>query len=177
MPRPGVGPRRFVDRQPVMGMMPIVGRGVGRIDAERFDGIDQLQHALDFRPAGQAQQAFAAGLDIRHSRAALAGATARKMSMRETTVPKSFDIQRTNAKMLPGANDRTRRRRSRIRSSAARPKRIRFSMRFSSHSSSTCVRSLMRLLRLLGGQTPWSGPSSRRSGRLSNRLGKQRGPR
>ena len=37
------------------------------------------------------------------------------MSMRETIVPKSFDIQRTNAKMLPGANDRTRLRRSRIR--------------------------------------------------------------
>ena len=29
-------------------------------------------------------------------------------------MPKSFDVQRTKAKMLPGANDRIRRRRSRI---------------------------------------------------------------
>ena len=66
------GRRCFVDRQPVMHMMPIVRRGVGRINAERLDGIDQLQHALYLWPARQAQQAFAARPDIRDSRAALA---------------------------------------------------------------------------------------------------------
>ena len=34
--------------------------------------------------------------------------------MRDRTVPKSLDVQRTNAKMLPGAKDRTRRLRSTI---------------------------------------------------------------
>ncbi|MET3340104.1 hypothetical protein ABIF52_000485 [Bradyrhizobium japonicum] len=29
------------------------------------------------------------------------------MSIREMTVPKSLDVQRTKARMLPGANDRT----------------------------------------------------------------------
>src|SRR5258705_9741194 len=63
--------------------------------------------------------------------------------MREMTVPKSFEVQRTNEKMLSGANDRIRRRLSRICSSAAWPKHIQFSLRFSSQRSSTWVRSLM----------------------------------
>ncbi len=62
--------------------------------------------------------------------------------MRDRTVPKSLDVQRTNAKMLPGAKDRMRRLRSRKLSDTARPNRTRFSMRFSSHKSSTVVRSL-----------------------------------
>ena len=37
------------------------------------------------------------------------GPTARTMSMREMTVPKSFDAQRTKAKTLPGAKLTTRR--------------------------------------------------------------------
>ncbi len=72
MPGPRVWPRHFVDGQPVVRVMPVVGRGVGRIDAERLDGIDQLQHALDLWPAGQPQQDFAARPDIGDSRAALA---------------------------------------------------------------------------------------------------------
>ena len=39
----------------------MIGRGVGGIDAERLYGIDRLQHALDFRPAADAQQDLAAG--------------------------------------------------------------------------------------------------------------------
>ena len=31
-----------------MNVMPVVGRGVGRIDAERFDSIDQLQTRSTF---------------------------------------------------------------------------------------------------------------------------------
>jgi hypothetical protein len=42
------------------------------------------------------------------------GVAACKISTRDKTVPKSFDVQRTKAKMLPGAKDRTRRLRSRI---------------------------------------------------------------
>ena len=44
---------------------------VNRIDAERLNGIDHLQHALDLRPAGQAQQNLTAGRHIRNGRAAL----------------------------------------------------------------------------------------------------------
>ncbi|MGY3371816.1 hypothetical protein ACVWZL_008941 [Bradyrhizobium sp. GM2.4] len=72
------------------------------------------------------------------------GLTARRMSIREMTVPKSLDVQRTKAKMLPGANDSTRRWRSIFRSSMMRPNRMRFSIRFSSHSSSTSVRAACR---------------------------------
>jgi len=35
-----------------MNVVPIIGRCVGRIDAERLDGIDQLQDPFDLRPAG-----------------------------------------------------------------------------------------------------------------------------
>ena len=43
-----------------MEVTPIFRRGIGRIDVERFDRIDRLQHALDLRPAIDAQQDFAA---------------------------------------------------------------------------------------------------------------------
>jgi hypothetical protein len=46
-------------------------RGVGRIDAERLDGIDGLQDFLDLRPAGKAQQDFSARAHIRDGRIAL----------------------------------------------------------------------------------------------------------
>lgn len=39
--------------QAVVNVMSMVGRDVGRIDAEDLDGIDQLQHAFDLWPAGQ----------------------------------------------------------------------------------------------------------------------------
>ncbi len=55
-------------------------------------------------------------------------------------VPKSFDAQRTKAKTPPGGKLTIRRRRSRIFSSAIRPKRIQCSIRFSSQVSSTCVK-------------------------------------
>src|ERR1700677_3370295 len=64
------------------------------------------------------------------------------MSTREITVPKSLDAHRTNAKTVLGANDRMRRWRSMICSATGRPNRIRFSIRFSSHKSSTVVRSV-----------------------------------
>jgi hypothetical protein len=47
MARACVRPRRFIDGQAVLDVMPIVGRCIDRIDAKRFDGIDDLQHTLD----------------------------------------------------------------------------------------------------------------------------------
>ena len=64
MARACVWPRRFIDGQAVVDVNPIVGRGVGRIDAERFDNVDPLQHTFDLRPAGA---------HIGRGRAALAG--------------------------------------------------------------------------------------------------------
>jgi hypothetical protein len=43
-----VNPRHFVDGQTIVDVVPIVGRCVGRVDAKRFDGVDNLQHAFDF---------------------------------------------------------------------------------------------------------------------------------
>src|SRR5450631_1923861 len=69
MARPRISPRRFVDGQAVVDVLPIVGGGVGRVDAERLNGIDDLQHALDPWPTRDPQQDVAAGPDIGHRRA------------------------------------------------------------------------------------------------------------
>ena len=76
----------------------------------------------------------------------MAGCDRRKMSMRETTVPKSFDSQRTKAKMLPGAKDRTRLLRSSILLLGDATEANSVLDATFKPESSTCVRSLMRLL-------------------------------
>ena len=86
MPGFGVRSRLFPDGQAIVDVLPVVQRRVGRIDAERLDGIDRLQHLLDLRPPGNAQQTFPAGAHIRHRDVAL-GMTARRTSMRDSTVP------------------------------------------------------------------------------------------
>ena len=63
--------RVFINGQTGGNVMPMVGSDISRIDAERLNGIDHLQHALDLRPAGQAQQNLTAGRHIRNGRAAL----------------------------------------------------------------------------------------------------------
>src|SRR5450631_1587675 len=73
MARTRVCPRGFIDRQTVVDVVPIVVRGVSRIDAERLDGVDQLQHPFDLVPTGQPQQDVATRPHIGHGRAALAG--------------------------------------------------------------------------------------------------------
>ena len=44
-----------------MDVLPIVRGGVSRVDAERLDGINNLQDAFDLRPAGESQKDIAAG--------------------------------------------------------------------------------------------------------------------
>src|SRR5438105_1948939 len=66
-----VRPRCFIDGQTVVDVLPIVERRVGRIDAEGFDAIDQVQHAFDFWPAGEPQQDLAAGSNVGHGRTTL----------------------------------------------------------------------------------------------------------
>ncbi len=48
---PAVGSRRFASGKSVVDVAPVIGAGVGCVDAELLDGIDRLQHALDLWPA------------------------------------------------------------------------------------------------------------------------------
>src|SRR6266511_3487268 len=72
MPAARVGSRLLADRQTVMDVMPMLRRGVSRIDTERLDGINRLEDFLDFRPAGEAQEDFSAGAHIGDGRIAFA---------------------------------------------------------------------------------------------------------
>src|SRR5262249_62368527 len=72
MPGAGVGSGLLADRHSVVDVLPVVWRGVSRIDAERLDGVDCLKHLLDLRPPGHPQQTFAAGTHIRHGDVTLA---------------------------------------------------------------------------------------------------------
>ena len=55
-----VGARCVAGGEPVVNVPPVIGTGVGGIDAELLDGVDRLQHALDLRPARDAQKDVAA---------------------------------------------------------------------------------------------------------------------
>src|SRR5260370_25355387 len=72
MPGLRVGSRLLADGQAVVDVLPVVGCGISRIDAERLDGVDRLQHLLDLRPPGNAQKTLPTGAHIRHRRVALA---------------------------------------------------------------------------------------------------------
>lgn len=67
-----VGARCFTGRQTVVNVSPVIGRNVDRFDAPRLDRIDELEHALDLRPAIGAQQDVAAGAHGWQSLAGLA---------------------------------------------------------------------------------------------------------
>src|SRR5258708_2221111 len=60
---PRVGVRDRARRQPVVDVPPVVRRDLGRIDAQRLDGINRLQHAFDLWPAVHPQQTLPAGSD------------------------------------------------------------------------------------------------------------------
>src|SRR3546814_16024574 len=60
-----VGPRVFICRETVVDVPPMVGRGVGGVDAQRVHGVDSLAHALDLGPAVDEQPNLAAGGDAR----------------------------------------------------------------------------------------------------------------
>src|SRR3546814_5014730 len=69
----GMSFRRVVARfqtgdQAVVDVPPVIRRGVGRIEAERFHGVDGGKRPLHLRPAIEAQQDVAAGADERQRR-------------------------------------------------------------------------------------------------------------
>ena len=61
MPGLSVGSRPLAHGHAIVDMLPVLWSGIDRIDAERLDGIDGLQHLLDLGPSGNLQQTFAAG--------------------------------------------------------------------------------------------------------------------
>src|SRR5260370_39612016 len=67
-----VGSGLLAGGQAIVDVLPVVGCGISRIDAERLDGIDGLQQLLDLGPPGNLQQTFAAGAHIGHGDVALA---------------------------------------------------------------------------------------------------------
>src|SRR5713101_5042013 len=73
MPGLSVGSRPLADRHAIVDVLPVLWGGIGRIDAERLDGLDGLQHLLDFGPPGNLQQTFATGAHVRHGDVPLAG--------------------------------------------------------------------------------------------------------
>ena len=64
--------RRLVDGQSVVDVLPVVRRNIGRIDAERLDGVNGMQHTLDLGPTVHAQEDVAAGAHKRQCLEALA---------------------------------------------------------------------------------------------------------
>lgn len=58
-----IGARLSACTQPVVDVPPVVRRYLCRLDAERFDGIDAVKHALDHRPAVELEQQFTAWPD------------------------------------------------------------------------------------------------------------------
>src|SRR5205807_9269572 len=51
MARVRVSTRHFVDGHPVVDVVPVIRGRVGGVDAERLDGVDNLQYAFDLGPA------------------------------------------------------------------------------------------------------------------------------
>jgi hypothetical protein len=101
-----------------------------------------LQDTLDLRPAAKPQKDVAARFDPRHRRIAMPRRRRAQYVNPRGDSAKVVGRPSHEPDMLPGANERMRRFRSMICSDTARPNRIRFSMRFSSHKSSTVVRSV-----------------------------------
>ena len=56
-----VAARLLAGRETIVNVPPVMRRDLGRIDADRLDGVDNLQDAFDFRPALGLQQNVAAG--------------------------------------------------------------------------------------------------------------------
>ena len=56
-----IGTRLVSGAEAIVDMPPVIGRRVGRIDAEGFDGVDRREDTLDLRPTADAQQDVAAG--------------------------------------------------------------------------------------------------------------------
>ena len=68
-----IGSRSFADSETIVNVPPVIRSGIGRIDAERLDSVDGLQHAFDFLPTFDRQEDFATWPHEGRGGAALAG--------------------------------------------------------------------------------------------------------
>ena len=57
--------RRFARGKPVMDVPPVIGRDIARVDARRFDGIDQAEDLRNLGSAPDAEQHVTARIDLR----------------------------------------------------------------------------------------------------------------
>ena len=57
-----VRPRRLVDAKPVVNMVPMLWRRIGRINAQCLDDLDRMKYLLDLRPTRQDEQDLATWL-------------------------------------------------------------------------------------------------------------------
>ena len=62
----GVRPRRLVDAKPVVNMVPMLWRRIGRTSAQCLDDLYRMKYLLDLRPARQTEQDLTTGLDERN---------------------------------------------------------------------------------------------------------------
>ena len=82
--------------------------GVGWVDAQRLDGVDQLQHAFYLGPAGKPRQDVTARPNESNRRAALAERD-RPDDVNDRD-DRAVVVRRPAHEGLPGANERMRRR-------------------------------------------------------------------
>ena len=85
-----VGPRLLTAENAVLDVLPVGRRDIRRLDSDLLKRVDKREQYLHPAPSPAPQ--------------------ARRISTRETTVPKLFPCQRMNANTAPGAK-KTRRRR------------------------------------------------------------------
>ena len=136
-----IGTRLVSGAEAIVDMPPVIRRGVGRIDAERLDGVDRREHTLDLGPAADAQQDLAAGTDEGQRLIGLARRDrAHDVDARDDGAVSRSRPSGRRRKCVFGAKLSTRRRRSMIVSPTSRPNLIQCSTRFSSQVSSTAVR-------------------------------------
>ena len=79
---------RFADGHPVVDVAPMVRRNVDRVDAARLDGVDELEHALDLRPAVELQEKVAARTDERQRLERLAATDRQRVTRRGGRIPR-----------------------------------------------------------------------------------------
>ena len=74
MARSCVRVRSEAGRDTAVDVPPVLGRGVGRVDAEGFHRVDRFEREGDFWPARDAEKAVASRRHERHGREGLASA-------------------------------------------------------------------------------------------------------
>jgi hypothetical protein len=138
-----VRPRRLVDAKPVVNMVPMLWRRIGRINAQCLDDLYRMKYLLDLRPTRQGEQDLATprkepSNSVRRAQLRVGYECAR----RPYRIDWRPNVQRRRycpARAIRGGGRPEW-------SDGLCPKRMRFWIRFSIHRSSTCVTSFRSLM-------------------------------